>query len=257
MFKVLVVDDDDSVNLFITRLLQKKFACTVTSARNGLEALSKIKTDPPEVIFLDVTMPVMNGIETLQALRADDEYKDLPVIMMTAVSERHVVGTVMQLGVLDYILKPLIYDVAYKRIKEIFDKVKEYLKNLEAQKELEEKAGDMARDRVLVIDTDKTFCETFKKTLEKSYEVFVSDTGADGLRMFMELSPKIVCLGTNLPLLNEKMLAQKIRKLCLQTNQEVTIFAITESGKISDSEKSIYDCVVNKNKTEEMFLKDE
>lgn len=125
MFKVLVVDDDPNINLFISRLLKKKFDCQVESSLNGQEALEKLESEAGiEVVFLDVTMPVMDGIETLRIMKETETIKNIPVIMLTAVSERSVIERVTELGVHSYLVKPLMYESSYNKIKEIFDELK-------------------------------------------------------------------------------------------------------------------------------------
>lgn len=243
MAKILVVDDDPNVNLFISRLLIKKFNCTVVNANNGLEALSKIKDENPEIIFLDVTMPVMNGIETLEALKADNNYKKLPVIMLTAVSERQVIEKVMGMGVIDYILKPLIYDVAYQRIKEIFDIIKRMKKEEEENfKKTERSVSD--KEKVLIVEKDVEFRSHFLDEMQDKFQVIEAETGAEGLKMFMNELPAIVYLGENLPLLNEKLLAQKIRTI--KDKSEVTIYSIRTNPVSSPEERALYDFVVTK-----------
>ncbi len=251
MFKILVVDDDETVNLFISRLLMRKFMCDVVTAKNGLEALSKIKEEKPEVMFLDVTMPVMSGIETLEAIRADSEFKDLPVIMLTAVSEKEVVSKVMDLGVFDYMLKPLIYDTAYKRIKEIFDNIKK-MNAAKAEEESSAVEGEVKKEKILIVDRDKDFREAFKKQLEESYKIFDCQSGEEGFTIFMKEKPKILLLGENLPLLNEKLFAQKIRNL--RKDKDVQIFAIKENPNLNDFEKELYDHVIPKTKNKKDIL---
>jgi len=124
MFKVLVVDDDPSISMFISRLLTKKFSCTVVVAENGLEGLNKVKEESPDVIFLDVTMPVMNGLEMLDVLKHDDKFKNIPVIMLTAISDKNVIRDVMSKGVISYLLKPLMFEDTYHKINELFYQIK-------------------------------------------------------------------------------------------------------------------------------------
>ncbi|MBZ0180578.1 MAG: response regulator [Melioribacteraceae bacterium] len=125
MFKVLVVDDDPNINLFISRLLKKKFNCEVESSLNGKEALEMLESEAGiDVVFLDVTMPVMDGIETLRIMKESETIKNIPVIMLTAVSERSVIDRVTELGVHSYLVKPLMYESSYNKIKEIFEELK-------------------------------------------------------------------------------------------------------------------------------------
>ncbi len=81
--RVLVVDDDPQLNeLLAVMLPQPDYA--VVSATSGPEALDAIRRDPPDVVILDLLMPVMNGFELLELLRADPATHDLPVIVLTA-----------------------------------------------------------------------------------------------------------------------------------------------------------------------------
>lgn len=252
MFKVLVVDDDENVCLFISRLLYRKFRCQVVSANNGLEALSKIKEESPEVILLDVTMPVMNGIETLEAIRNDHKYRDLHIIMLTAVRDRFVVDKVMNLGVLDYMLKPLMYDTAYERFKELFDRIKKI--NTERERacklgeEDEETSGHTAekREKVLIVDTDSQFRAKLRKQLEATHSVYESDSGAEGLTIYIREKPSIVCLGEDLPLLNEKLFAQKIR--ARKDGEKISIFAIRDNMTLTEEENKLYNMVISRKK---------
>ncbi len=120
--KVLVVDDDDKVTMFMSRLLKKKFGCHVSTAFDGLDALLKVKREKPDYMVLDITMPRLDGIETLKAIRQDKRYSDIKVIMLTAVGDRRAVTEIVRLGVSGYIMKPLTFMTAYERIQDIFDR---------------------------------------------------------------------------------------------------------------------------------------
>jgi len=81
--QVLVCDDDPDV-IDLTRQLLEDDSWTVRSAGNGQEALDEIARHRPDVLLLDLMMPVMDGFETLSRLRADETTADLPVIIITA-----------------------------------------------------------------------------------------------------------------------------------------------------------------------------
>jgi CheY-like chemotaxis protein len=83
--RVLVVDDDPSIRTIIRDTLEVA-GCDVALAGNGLEALEAARLLPPDVIVLDVLMPVMSGTEFLGAYQAEFACKAAPVIMMTALS---------------------------------------------------------------------------------------------------------------------------------------------------------------------------
>lgn len=81
---VLWVDDEVDFLGPVTFWLQSK-GYTVTTAENGQEAMAKIQQQTPDIVFLDIHMPVMGGLETLRRIR--EIFLDLPVIIVTAVSE--------------------------------------------------------------------------------------------------------------------------------------------------------------------------
>ena len=83
--KIMVVDDDKEWNLVLKMTLQKS-GYAVTQAFNGKEAVEKIGQDKPDLVLLDVTMPVMSGWEVCEALRADPSTKDLPIFILSSYS---------------------------------------------------------------------------------------------------------------------------------------------------------------------------
>ena len=111
--------------------------------------------------------------------------------------------------------------------------------------------AENAKDKILIVDRDREFRSMLKAEMEKSYTVLESNNGADGLKIFFEEMPKIVCLGENLPLLKAKLFAQKIRSV--SNNGDVTIFAIKEDTVLTEEEKNLYDLVIPKNGSSGFF----
>ena len=114
--KILVVDDErDLVSTVAYRL---KFAhCTVVTAGDGREALEKAAAEKPDLILLDTNMPVMNGHETLKALRADPELKHTPVIMLTARSAPEDITAASAYGIADYVTKPFDFSELMEKVQ--------------------------------------------------------------------------------------------------------------------------------------------
>lgn len=247
MFKVLVVDDDPSISMFISRLLTKKFACKVVVAENGLDGLNKVKEESPEVIFLDVTMPVMSGLEMLDALKQDSKFKNIPVIMLTAISDKNVVRDVMDKGVISYLLKPLMFEVTYQKIQELFYEIKrekELSKKLALQESTNKQSHEYT-DSMLIVSTDEQFRAKLRQQMELNFEILEAENGADGLKLFLENKPKVVCLSDNLPLLNEVLLAAKIRSLTI-TNK-VFVFLLSDKDNLTEDEKKYFDIIIPNN----------
>jgi two-component system cell cycle response regulator len=105
MKKVLTVDDSKVVRSMVMRHLQP-YGCEVVEATNGQEGVEAAKQHMPDLVLLDVTMPVMDGKQALAAMRADAATKAIPVVMLTAESGRELVMEIVKLGVSGYIVKP-------------------------------------------------------------------------------------------------------------------------------------------------------
>jgi len=114
--KILVVDDEqDLVSTVVYRL---KFAqCAVVTAANGQEALDRAAAERPDLILLDMNMPVMNGQEVLRRLRADPELKEIPVIMLTARAAPEDVAAVSACGIADYVTKPFDFAKLMEKVQ--------------------------------------------------------------------------------------------------------------------------------------------
>jgi two-component system cell cycle response regulator len=103
--KILSVDDSRTIRIIVGRTF-KPFDCQVVEAANGEEGLATAAREKPDLIILDVTMPVMDGVTMLTKLKEDPELKGIPVIMLTAESGRENVLHIAKLGVRDYLVKP-------------------------------------------------------------------------------------------------------------------------------------------------------
>ncbi len=259
MFRVLVVDDDPNVRLFLERLLSKKFSCTVETAKDGADALSKLKEFDAEVMLLDITMPVMDGVETLNALRQDDKFKNLEVIVLTAVSEKETVAKVMSMGVVDYMLKPLLYEQTYIRLKELFEIVRKRIQKRKLMETSDNEADaniDPSVEKFLLVLSDEQLKRNLKENLTRlGYYVLDTDNGAEGLKLFVKYKPNKIIVGENIHLLNEKLFAQKIQTFKNQMPKLELYYIKQELGNITSSDKSLFDYIISKDKAVAMFQK--
>jgi CheY-like chemotaxis protein len=102
--KILIVEDDNFVaEVYSTKLLEMGHEITI--AQNGEEGLNILKENTPDLILLDIIMPVMGGIEMLEELKKNEEWKKIPVILLTNVGEKDSIQKVQNLGVQDYLIK--------------------------------------------------------------------------------------------------------------------------------------------------------
>jgi DNA-binding response OmpR family regulator len=122
--RVLIVDDEaDIVSTVQYRLEFCEFE--VITATNGKEGLEKAASEKPDIILLDISMPVMNGHEMLERLKNSLELKDIPVIMFTAYSDAKDVAKAAELGIADYVTKPFDFtDLVGKITNALGNKIK-------------------------------------------------------------------------------------------------------------------------------------
>jgi DNA-binding response OmpR family regulator len=119
--RVLVVDDEPPTVRMIQLALERE-GMDVATAANGAECLLAVESDQPDLVILDVMMPVLDGFETLRVLREQEETKHLPVIMLTARREDRDVLRGWMSGVDLYLTKPFQMDelvTAASRILEV------------------------------------------------------------------------------------------------------------------------------------------
>ena len=103
--KVLTVDDSKTIRMIVKKAF-KPYDCELFEGENGVEGLALAAREKPDLIVLDITMPVMNGIEMLGKLKDEPDLKDIPVIMLTAESAQENVVQIAKMGVKDYMVKP-------------------------------------------------------------------------------------------------------------------------------------------------------
>lgn len=102
--KVLLIEDEPEV-LELYRLKLTLDDYDVVTAQNGQEGLDKAKSENPELIFLDIKMPGMDGFEVLKHLRSDDKTKDIPVVILSNFDEEAMVEKGLALGANEYLIK--------------------------------------------------------------------------------------------------------------------------------------------------------
>ena len=116
--KILTVDDSMTIRSIVKNIL-KEYDCEVHEAENGLLGLQSIIRIIPDLIILDITMPVMDGIEMLRKLRSSPRGKDMKVLMLTAESSKENIVEIAKLGVTNYIVKPFTNDQLIEKIQGI------------------------------------------------------------------------------------------------------------------------------------------
>ncbi len=120
--RVLVVDDDRDIRELVSRKLSRA-GHAVTSVPDGAAALAAVRTEVPDIVVLDVSMPGLSGLDVCRALRTDPATATVPVILLTARVQNGDVANGFAAGADDYVVKPFSPRELVNRVAAVLDRV--------------------------------------------------------------------------------------------------------------------------------------
>ncbi len=220
---ILIVDDNDSLCRTMSFVLEQK-GYVATTVGNGLDAIDKVRETPFDMIFMDIKMPLMDGVETYR--RINKVRPGAVVVMMTAYAVEYLVREALQEGAYGIIYKPLDLD----KVVALIERVREI------------KQGVL----ILVVDDDPGTCVTLKNILSKrSYTVGIAFTGEEAIAIAQKKVHDIIFIDMKLPTINglETYLAIK------EVNPEAVVIMMTayrqEMAKLVEEalRSSAYTCL--------------
>ena len=124
--KIMIIDDSVTLRRIVIYNLKKAGYTDVVEAENGREAFKMLETSPdkiPDVILLDWNMPVMNGLQFLKTIKANEKLKSIPVIMVTIEAEKKYVNEAISEGAIGYLIKPLTAESFQKNVIDKLNKL--------------------------------------------------------------------------------------------------------------------------------------
>ena len=114
--RALVIDDSRAMRSILGQIL-KSFGFEVTEAVHGLDGLERLRQlGHPEVILVDWNMPEMNGYEFIKAVRADRDYRDIPLMMVTTETEMEQMVKALAAGANEYVMKPFTREIIQEKL---------------------------------------------------------------------------------------------------------------------------------------------
>lgn len=115
--KIMLVDDAAFMRMMIKNTLQQNGYTEVVEAKNGEEAISMYQSEKPDLTFMDITMPVMDGLQALKEIKNLD--KGAKVVMCSAMGQENMVMEALKCGAQDFIVKPFKPDRIMKTVSSI------------------------------------------------------------------------------------------------------------------------------------------
>lgn len=114
---VLIVDDAVFMRMKLKDILEKNGYSVLGEAQNGLEAVEKYKTEKPDLVTMDITMPEMDGVEALKEIKAFDP--NAKILMCSAMGQQSMVMEAIREGALDFIVKPFDSERVIKALDKV------------------------------------------------------------------------------------------------------------------------------------------
>lgn len=125
---VLVVDDSQLIHSMYRLILNKFSGCRIVDAMNGLEALDVLsREDVFDFILLDINMPVMNGLQFMEKLKAENIHRHIPVIVISTEGKEEDTLRAMKLGAWGYVVKPFKPQTLFDLIEKVMAKKPPFL----------------------------------------------------------------------------------------------------------------------------------
>jgi CheY-like chemotaxis protein len=206
--QVLVCDDDASTRFAARRLLEEHFGCAVHEAADGAEALAVLAEQRFTFMLLDIDMPGLSGHDTLEEIRASDVTRGLPVVVLSNERREEVIIRLMQLGVADYILKPIRPATFTAKIEAVVQTLPARLIHATDATTIVVTPDAPA----LIVDGDPEFRNFFAGQVSPYGPVVQAECGATALAAFRRTPSGVVFVGRDLGVVDGERLARKIRE---------------------------------------------
>jgi DNA-binding response OmpR family regulator len=118
---ILLADDEEDIKTVVAMFLEAQ-GYKVTTAFDGLDALEKAEAEKPDLIILDIMMPLIDGFEVCRRLKGEETTAQIPILMLSAAAHAESVNKGLEAGAVDYIVKPFEPEKLLEKVQEILAK---------------------------------------------------------------------------------------------------------------------------------------
>ena len=224
-YHVLLVDDEEANRLLLTKRLQQN-DYNVTTAENGKQALDLMHIEQFDLVLLDMYMPVMDGLATLDAIKSDPVLQNTIVVMLTAANTREHVIHALSLGAADYLIKP-VNPIEFRQ------RVQHCLQNggIQSEPTVHIKEELVKGAKILAIDDEELNLMMLKQRLKKhQFDVMTAHSGQEALDLLDRETFDAVLLDINMPEIDGLEVLQSIRQA--DVNRSLPILILSADGTV-------------------------
>ena len=116
--RILLADDEEDIKTVVTMFLRSQ-GYEVVTAYDGLDTLEKVRSEKPDLILLDIMMPVLDGYEVCKRLKEDEQTAHIPILILSAAAHAESVKRGLKAGAQDYIIKPFEPEKLHEKIEQV------------------------------------------------------------------------------------------------------------------------------------------
>lgn len=237
---VLICDDDATTRFVIKRLLTQNLGCTTTECVDGADALRRLDEEEVDLVVLDVEMPLIDGVEVLEAIRASQRLKALPVLMLSKERSEDVVLRLVRLGVEGYILKPPRTEKVLAALERLRGRLSKRSKTARTGSAQAVRLGPATP--ALLVDGNLDYRHFFVTEGTKQGPIMEAGSGAAALAHFRQTPVRMVFVGSELGVLGAELLIPKLRAMA--SGQPLRIIGIVDPSDPAASNGAHFDDVM-------------
>ena len=212
--RTLIADDDSNVRGLVRRVLTRQFeSLDIVECENGLAALELLTSGEFDLVLLDVSMPLMDGLDVLRSVRCAPVIGKVPVIMMTGHNDDHVIRQTLKLGISDFILKPIHPLQLCERVLKVLTRAPAADERKGPPRAAFRPLALAPTTTLLLADGSAEFRQFFSKVVSPRCPVHVVSSGLAAFQRCLEQPPYALFVGSELGILSGETLVRKLRAL--------------------------------------------
>ena len=253
IIKALVIDDSPTDAETLSYWLTKKLGCAVEIVTNGLDGLNKLAESNFDVVFLDIVMPFIDGVEVLREIRGFNRTAHLPVIIISSNTDSKTVRSLMQLKIFDYVVKPFNAEKLISRLSARLAELKgrqTIAVSMQLPGEVTARGHD--KEIIMIADDDANFRHFFAATLGARFHVMEAANGAQAIAACMKHRPVFFFSGPQIGIFDRDRLIAKLRGI--PSLADLKVFAIDAGDEADFADKSLYDGRVKRTFITQAFI---
>lgn len=246
--KILVAEDDAITRELLKRVLAR-LSDQVLEATSGVEALDLIEREDPDFLFTDIQMPVLDGFAVVEAVRASATHRQLPIVCLSGIKDRDEVKRLVELGIADYILKPLKLSDALERFGRVIEKHSGW----------RQRPGGVGQPTLFLVDPDPDYREFAAPLLASEFIVRRVTSGARALRLYHESQPRprVILVADGGGFVTDVQLAEFISRVAEEAREPRPAFVLlSRSGTLPAGAARYFDGIVQRTRDAEEFVQE-